>query len=141
MHKSRNSMDVYNYMPYSKRMYLKANGYHFNKKAYEWAVGRMYKMVNGREEKVTPITKERLDEFLKKNNVKVENNVLYDGCYVYCMALADFYGKSLPNEQTVALYVRDVIDDVDQKDGYVFNRFLADCEFNGEPVDFEDFLE
>lgn len=131
---------MFNYIPYSKRAYLKANGYHFNKSMYEWAVKGMYKMNNGREEKIQPITKEKLDELLKKHNITIQNNVLYDACYVYCMAMADFFQKSLPNEQMVITYVRDLLDDADQRDGFVFNRFLADCEFNGEPIDFEDFL-
>ena len=51
------------------------------------------------------------------------------------MAMSDFFGKSLPNEQYVAMWIRDVMDDVDKRDGYIFNRFYADCCYMGIPID------
>lgn len=40
----------------------------------------------------------------------------------------------------MAHYVKDVVDDTDQKDGFIFNRFYADCCHNGMPIPWEDLL-
>ena len=56
------------------------------------------------------------------------------------MCKADFWGKSIKDEVSLAHYVKDTIDDVDQKDGFVFNRFYADCCHNGMPIPWEDLL-
>lgn len=56
------------------------------------------------------------------------------------MCKADFWGKSIKDEASLAQYVKDTIDDVDQKDGFVFNRFYADCCHNGMPIPWEDLL-
>ena len=44
------------------------------------------------------------------------------------------------DERMMSLYVKDVIDDADQKDGFVFNRFYADCVHGGLPIPWEDVL-
>ena len=64
----------------------------------------------------------------------------YDHVYVANMCKADFWGKSIKDEASLAQYVKDTIDDVDQKDGFVFNRFYADCCHNGMPIPWEDLL-
>lgn len=101
----------------------------------------MWKEVNGKEEQAKSIEKDKLKEFLKKYNVELKDDNLYDACYVYSAAMADYFGKSLPNEQMVALHIKDRITDVDKPDGYIFNQFMADCEFAGIPIDFEEFLD
>lgn len=40
----------------------------------------------------------------------------------------------------MAHYVKDVVDDTDQKDGFIFNRFYADCCHNGIGIPWEDLL-
>jgi len=87
-----------------------------------------------------PITREKFNSVIEKNNIKLENDVLYDGMFVMSMAMSDFFGSSLPDEAHVALYVKDYIDDPDQADGFVFNRFYADCVLKGVPIDWEDML-
>ena len=77
---------------------------------------------------------------MTKFNIKLNNDVLYDGMYVMSMATSDFFGSSLPDEHHVALYVKDYIDDPDQVDGFVFNRFYADCVLKGEPIEWDDML-
>lgn len=42
--------------------------------------------------------------------------------------------------QIVALYIRDVIDDIDAPDGLVFNRWYADMCYCGIAIDWEDML-
>ena len=117
--------------------YLSHHGKHFNKKMYEWAVSKMYKSDDSR---ITPITKEVFENKLRTNNVVIKNDVLYDGMYVYCMALADFYGSSIVDEKHLMLFVKDYVDDPDAEDGFIFNRFYADCCLKGEPIDWENML-
>ena len=46
----------------------------------------------------------------------------------------------IKDEQQMAQYVKDMVDDTDQKDGFIFNRFYADCCHNGMPIPWEDLL-
>ena len=141
MAKSKVSLDFWDDMPRDMKKYLKNYGYHFNHKIYKFAVEQMFrKKKDGSKEKIEPSEKEKVDELLKKHNITLENNVMYDAAYVYSMAIADFFGKSLPNEQYVAMWVRDRIDDVDQPDGYIFNEWYAKMCFAGIPIDWEEFV-
>jgi hypothetical protein len=56
------------------------------------------------------------------------------------MCKADFYGKSVPDEGHLAQFIKDMIDDPDAKDGYIFNRWYADTVFMNDPVDWDDMV-
>lgn len=56
------------------------------------------------------------------------------------MAKADFLGSSVTDERHLALYIRDVIDDIDAPDGLIFNRWYADMCYMGLPIDWEEML-
>jgi hypothetical protein len=56
------------------------------------------------------------------------------------MCKADFLGSSIKDEEHLALYVKDVIEDVDGYDGLVFNRWYADMVRKGIPIDWEEML-
>lgn len=103
----------------------------------EDAVKHMYKKnaISGKDEKIESITKEKLEEMFKKNNVVIENDVMYDGVYLYGMIMADFWGKSIKTEQDAVTHIKCMLDDVDKPDGYIFNRYYADMCFSGEPID------
>lgn len=122
--------------------YLRHYGKHFNKKMYEFAVSKMYKVnkANGKKEKVAPVTKEQFDDAMAKYGVRLENDVMYDGVYSWMMGSCDYLGSSVPDEQHLALFVKDYVDDPDQADGHVFNRFFYDCVNNGEPIEWEGML-
>ena len=95
---------------------------------------------NGHIVPLTPYTKENVDTILKAHNITLKNNQLYDYIYIANMCKADFLGFSVPDERSLALYVRDVIDDVDAPDGLVFNRWYADMSYMGIPIDWEEML-
>ena len=120
--------------------YLHSYGRHFSRKMYEFAVSMMYRLRNGMQEKMHVNTKEAFDERMKRNNVVLENDVLYDGMYVMSMAESDFLGSSIVDERHLCLFVKDYIDDPDQADGFVFNRFLASIRLLGEPIDWDGML-
>ena len=67
--RNRTSLDIFNYMPYSKRVYLKNYGYHFNKASYEFACSFMWKETNGKEEGIKPVDKEILKTILNPNTL------------------------------------------------------------------------
>ena len=137
MERQRTSLDSYDMLPSDMRAYLRHYGRHFNRKMYEFAVEGMYKE-NG--ERFEPLEKERYEKILKNNGIKLDNDVMCDGMFVMSMAMSDFLGSSLENEKQLARFVKDYIDDPDQVDGFVFNRFYADCVLKGTPIDWEEML-
>lgn len=138
----KTSLYTWEKFPEDMTNYLRNYGMHFSKKMYEFAVKKMYKInkQNGLREKPPVYTKEQVENTLKRYNITLESNVLYDAAYVMSMAVADFFHSSLVNEQQLAQFVKDYIDDVDQPDGFVFNRFYGDCILSGEPIDWSDML-
>ena len=48
----------------------------------------------------------------------------------YCKLL--IYGKSIEDEKHLCMMVKDIVDDYDQRDGFIFNRWLSDMDTNGE---------
>ena len=138
----RDSLDMYDELPEDMIAYLRHNGRHFNKKLCEFAVRQM-KSTNfptGEVVKLKAMSKDTLDALLKTYNIELKENQLYDYVYVANMCKADFLGSSVPDEQHLCKYVRDVIDDVDGYDGIVFNRWYADMCRQGIPISWSDML-
>ena len=133
-------MGSYDEIPEGMKYYINNYGHHFNKKLCEWAVSQMYKESSGRKEHIKPYTKEQVDGMIQNYNVKIERNKMYDGVYVANMCQADFLGKSVPDERHLVMYVKDLLDDPDADEGFVFNRFIADCYFMDNPVEWEDVI-
>lgn len=131
-------MGSYDDIPEGMKLYINNYGCHFNKKLCKEAVSRMYKDTDGKKEYIKPYNKEQVDSMLEAYGIRLERNKLYDAVYVANMCKADFLGKSVPTEQHLAKYVKDVIDDADAEEGYVFNRFYADCMFMDNPIEWED---
>lgn len=129
-------------LPSDMKRYIRHFGLHFNHKLYEYATSTMHRKIKGSErtEKMKPIEKSKFDELLKKYNLTLQYDELYDGVFVYTMAMSDFYESSLPTEKEVMIYVKDYIDDEDQIDGFVFNRWVADMYLKGKAIDWDDFI-
>lgn len=139
---ARESLDLYDELPEDMYEYLRHNGRHFNKKLCDFAISKM-KSKNpstGEVVKLSPMSKETIDSLLKTYNIELEENELYDYVYVANMCKADFLGSSVPDEQHLCKYVKDVIDDVDAYTGIVFNRWYADMCRKGIPVSWIDML-
>lgn len=135
--KTRTSLDNYDIIPEDMRTYMSHYGKHFSKKMYEFAVSNMYKAGNQR---IMPVTKEQFENKMRQHGIVIENDFLYDGCYVWSMCAADFLGSSITDELHQAKYVKDLIDDVDAADGQVFNRFYADMCLQGIPINWIEML-
>lgn len=117
--------------------YMADYGEHFSKKMCQWAVSLM------RDKDGNPIKfkdKEAVEAILTRYGVTVGNDKGYDKVYVMHMAMADFMGSSIEDEQHLALYVKDLLDDPDGYEGMVFNRFVMDCMGSDTPIIWEDMM-
>jgi len=128
----------YDEIPRGMDRYLNQYGCHFNKKLCKEAVSRMYRDEGDDEE--NHYTKEQVDALLESYGVKPKRGKLYDAVYVANMAKFDFLGRSVPDEKHLALYIKDALDDPDAEEGYIFNRFYADCMFMDNPIEWEDMI-
>lgn len=136
----RTNLTQYDEYPKGMLVYLRHYGPHFNRKLFEFAVSHMTTLVDGSEVRITPYTREEVDNILRLHNVTLKKNQLYDATYVANMCKADFLGSSITDEHHLAKYVKDVIDDVDASDGIIFNRWYADMSYSGIAINWEDML-
>lgn len=133
------------YIPRREEMkeYLANNGWHFNEKMAKYAASLMTKKsANGTEEPLQPYTVEQVDELLTRFGITVKNKprTHHDYLYVANMAKADFLKSSITDEQHLALYIKDVIDDVDAPDGMVFAMWYAKTQRAGISIPWERFI-
>ena len=134
-------LDAREVFPSGMEEYLSQYGWHFSKKMCEWAVSRMYKR-NSLDKKI-PIqswNKDSVDKLLNKYGVTIENKIGYDYVLAANMCIADYYGSSIIDEQHVALFIQDYVDDPDGYEELPFTRFYADCIGSGVPINWEDML-
>lgn len=136
----RANLTQYEEYPEAMLIYMRNYGPHFNRKLFEFAVSKMTKEIDGEEREIVPYSKEEVDNIMSLQGVKTERNQLYDAAYVANMCKADFLGSSIKDERHLALYVKDVIDDIDADDGIVFNRWYADMSYSGIAIDWEAML-
>lgn len=130
----------YDEYPEAMLAYMRNYGPHFNRKLFEFAVSKMSKVEKGEEKKLSSISRQDVDNILKSHGIELKYNQLYDAAYVANMCKADFVGSSISDEHHLALYIKDVIDDVDAVDGLVFNRWYADMCYKGIAIDWEEML-
>ena len=136
----RTNFTQFDEWPEAMIVYMRHYGPHFNRKLCDFAVSLMTKTVNGKETPITPISREDTEAILNRYSVKLKNNQLYDSTYVANMCKADFLGSSVSDDQHMAKYIKDVIDDDDAYDGIVFNRWYADMSYTGIAIDWENML-
>lgn len=129
-------------MPDGMRSYLRSYGYNFNKKACDFAVKQMkrFNPATGKKERIEAMAKETVEEILQKNGIKLEHNQGHNFVYVANMIKADYWRSSVKDEATMALMIKDIIDDPDNEGGNVFRKWLADADANGLLIDWEEIL-
>lgn len=135
-------LDIYEDMPRSMKAYITHFGWHFSKKACEYAVKQMERknQASGKLERIEPLNKDQVEELLVKNNVKLDNCIMYDHVFVANMAKADYYKSSIADEQHLALFVKDYLDDPDASDDVAFRRWTTTMYANGTPIDWEEII-
>lgn len=116
--------------------YLYAHGWHFNDKMQEFAASLMTKAVNGVEEAIKPFSKEQVDEMLTKYGVVVrnKNKCLMDYVYLANKCQADYLKSSVTDEQHMAMYIKDELDDIDAPEGMVFAMWYGKMNRAGIPI-------
>lgn len=130
-------LDSYGTLPKDMEEYLSNHGWHFSKKMCEHAVSCMR---NRAGNKIEPITKEKVETLMKQYNIEVKNAKGYDCVYVVNMALADYHGSSIVDQQRLVMFVRDYIDDADGYEGIALTRYYADCIGKGEPIEWSEMI-
>lgn len=131
------SLDTYAVQPSGKKEYLQNYGYHFSKKAYEWAVSMMRKKD---KTPMMPMPKEEVDKMFSKYGFRLENNVAYDAAYVHCMAKADYWGSSIEDEMHLVRFIKDFLDDPDGGEEKAFRHWYSDMVEAGIPISWEDIM-
>lgn len=129
-------LDTYDMIPPDMRAYLANYGWHFNKKACDFAVGLM----RDKDGKITPYIKSQVEELLKLHQITLNNDVSYDSTYVANMCKAYCLSSSVPDEKHLAHYVKDTIDNVDAADGTVMRCWYASMVAAGIPVEWSELL-
>ncbi len=95
----------------------------------------MYKKdANGKKNFIIPVSKESVDEILKRYSIRLENKIGYDYVFAANMCMADYMGSSIEDERHMALFVKDYVDDQDGYSELPFTRFYADCIGSGIPI-------
>lgn len=136
-----NRLDTHEDFPQGMKEYLSQYGWHFSKKMCEFAVSRMEREdANGKKTRIQPYNKEQVEAILKQYGVELKRKEGYDCVFVANMGKSDYLGSSIPNEQYLAKYIKDVIDDPDGYDGLPFTRYFADTIGSGTPIIWEDML-
>jgi hypothetical protein len=121
----------------SKEVYLAENGWHFNKKANDYAV---YFLKDRNNKTIKPLSKEEVDDLLKKHGVVLEKNKGWDYVYAANMAKSDMDGSPLSDDKSIAAYVKVLIDDADAADGELMACWYVKMLFRHIPIDWEMFL-
>lgn len=137
----RQNLLAYDKLPPDLEKYRSEYGYHFNSKLAKFAVGNMRKKdANGKLVKIESWTKEQVEDLLKRNNVTLENSIMSDVVYVANMLKADHWKGAITTEPQMAVAIKEILDDADQRDGHVFIGWYAKTMFNGIPVDWAEML-
>lgn len=136
------SLDIYDERPREMNAYLRHNGWNFNRKVCEFAIRMMRKRntTTGAVEPIEMKTRDEVDAVLAKHNVKLNNNKGYNYVYVFHMAMADYLKSSVPDEEHLARFVKDFIDDEDNPGGNVMRKWYADMIAKEIPVDWAEIL-
>lgn len=130
-------LDTYDKLPPAMENYLSNYGWHFNKKLAQWASSMMKKQGGA---SITPHDKERVEAILKQYGIDIHANKIYDAVYLMNMARADYMGSSITDEQHLAKFVQDYLNDPDGYDEVALTRFYADCIGKGIGIPWDDML-
>ena len=131
-------LDYYDIMPAGMEAYLSNHGRHFSKPMLEWAVSLM-KDRKGNTPNVTE--KKVFDDLMKAYGQQLKRTEgFYDGPYVWAMATSDYLGSSISDEQHLAKYVSDYIDDVDGNATRAFDEFYINCIAKGIDIPWKDLI-
>lgn len=133
-----NRLDYYEILPAGMEAYLAAHGRHFSKPMLEWAVSMME---DKKGSKGVVVERKNFDDLMKAYGISINRkDGYYDGPYVWAMAKSDYMGSSIIDEQHLAMFVKDYIDDVDGNETRAFDEFYINCVAKGIDIPWEDLI-
>lgn len=115
-----------------KCLYLKEYGPHFNKELSEFAISLMDHPGKSN------LSYEQVINMLSKYKIDIEYP--YDAYYVANMGYHDFYKSSIKDEEHLAQFVQDYLEDEDGYDGIAFYRWLLDMHNRSKEIDWNDMI-
>jgi len=131
-------LDYYDILPKGMEAYLSCHGRHFSKPMLKWAVSMMH---SEKTDKIDIPEKSDFDEIMDSYGIRiVRSEGYYDCIYVWCMATSDYLKSSIPDEQHLAMYVKDYIDDVDGNRTRAFDEFYINCIAKGVDIPWLDLV-
>ena len=139
---SRIPIDLYDDMPPGMKRYITNYGFHFNKKAYLYAT-RVMRKLNSRtnkDELVEPYTREQVDALLDKYKVEIKDRLMYDYVYVATTCKALYLGSSITDEQHLALFIKDTVENSNMDSSIVFRKWMQEMIGNGYPIDWDEII-
>lgn len=130
-------LDIHKTFPSGMEEYLSAYGWHFSNKMCEFGISKMTK---GNNQKINKYTKEDVNSILMRNGITLKNDIGEDKVYVANMCIADYYGSSVIDENRLAKFIKDYLDDPDGYEEVAFTRYYADCIAKGIIIPWEDVI-
>ena len=115
------------------KKYLLQFGKHFNEKLYNFAISLMD---HGKKS----LQKNQIDSILKANDITLDRQFGWDYVFVANMAYNDFFESSIKDEQHLALFIKDYIDDADGYDELPFSRWIADMSYKNIQIDWNSMI-
>lgn len=115
--------------------YVKKNGWHFNYALYRFASENM--ITEDEDDNIVvlePYEKDEVDDILIRNGVHVYNKGVYDYVYVANRCRVMMLDSSISDELHLAMYVKDVCDAVDIKEGDIMKSWLGIADNGGYEI-------
>lgn len=135
-------LDYLDDFPLPMKRYLKYFGWHFNKKAYEFASSLMWKEDDNKKRvKVEPLKKEDVDDILNKGNVKIDTNGTWDYMYWAMQCKADLMPHAIEDNKHMAQYIKCMTDDADAPKDSAFRVWYIKAIGSGIGIPFDEFLD
>ncbi len=130
---------MYMKRPEEMSAYLSRHGWHFSKKAFMFAVGKMYKNTGNGDERIKAQSYEEVENVLSNQGVIVKNDNGYDKAYIMAMCRAD-YPNAVPDDTHIALFVKEYLDDVDGYEEKAFRHFYCDMVAMGYDIPWAELI-
>lgn len=115
--------------------YIEKYGNHFNSKLCQFALSLM-----NHSDKPDALTLDQVMTMLEKYKVHLDIKYPYDIYYVANMGFHDFYKSSIKDDEHLALFIKDYLEDEDGYEGVPFCRWLADIKHKDTDVNWEEML-
>lgn len=135
-------LDMYDEdIPAGMRRYLRFHGWHFTKKACDFAVDLMRKKnAAGKSERVEKLTKEQVDSMLAKFGVQLENAFDHDYVYMANKLKAVLFKNGISDEQQMAMALKAIMEESEQGDGEIMRKWDAEMTARGIPIEWDDIV-